>query len=166
MAIMPGFAAEASLYKTSRNYRSRVGSASVAVVGVSIAQIEPGPTCLPRDLGCWPDPTSPTGCRRFRQDINCNEVAGLPCPCPPPAPVCGPCVVIVPTLVPGQPLNPASLRFVRQCVRENGEEFTVNCTRCGGETRIPLPFPVSDRCVRVCCTSLDPASCSASVRVC
>jgi hypothetical protein len=165
MKIMPGFAAEASLYKTSRGYRGRVGSVSVAVANVSLAQIEPEPMCLPRDLGCLPDPTSSTGCRRFRQDIFCNEVPGLPCPCPPPAPVCGQCVVIVPPLQPGQPLDPASLRFVRECVGQNGR-FTVPCTRCGEETRIELPFPISDRCVRVCCTSLDPASCSASVREC
>jgi hypothetical protein len=79
--------------------------------------------------------------------------------------VCGPCQLIVPVLTPGQPLDPASLRFTQQCTQGNNS-YTKFCSRCSSETRISLPWPVSDRCVQVCCTGLDPGSCSVSVREC
>jgi hypothetical protein len=78
---------------------------------------------------------------------------------------CGPCQLDLTGVVPGQTLDPAALRFTRQCVR-GGNASRSPCSRCSPETRIGLPWPASDRCIKFCCSALDPGSCSVSARTC
>ena len=75
------------------------------------------------------------------------------------------CGLIVPLLIPGQPLDTNALQFTQETVR-GGRRTTSSCSKCSPETRIDLPWPASDRCIRVCCSGLDPTSCSVSVRTC
>jgi hypothetical protein len=55
---------------------------------------------------------------------------------------------------------------MRQCTRGGNPSPPQPCSRCSPETRISLPWPISDRCIQFCCTSLDPGSCTVSVRTC
>jgi hypothetical protein len=92
---MPGFTAEASLYKTDQRYQFLASWDGVTRVYVGLAQFlslpEDGESCLPRPLGCLPDPNG-DGCRIFFRRADCTEVALGPCQCPTPIVTCGPCV--------------------------------------------------------------------------
>jgi hypothetical protein len=93
--------------------------------------------------------------------------------CPPPPTICDSNCLIDPAgiqqfindALSGRPADPSLLRFTRSCT-QGSRQFTVPCSRCSPETRISLPWPVSDRCIQVCCTAFDPSSCSVSVREC
>jgi hypothetical protein len=97
---MPGFTAEASLYKTNQRYQLLASWAGVTRVYVGLAQLlrpppedGDGESCTPGNLGCLTDPDSPTGCRRFFLRRDCEIVPLAPCQgCPPPPVTCGPCV--------------------------------------------------------------------------
>src|SRR5215475_4237003 len=93
---MPGFTAEASLYKTNQRYQLLASWDGMTRVSVGLAQflIPPpgdGESCTPRSLGCLQDPNG-DGCRIFFRRADCTEVALGPCQCPPPILTCGPCV--------------------------------------------------------------------------
>jgi hypothetical protein len=163
---MPGLSATASLYKTSGHYRHTVSLAGRANVQLGLAQL--ALPVLAKGCGpCLPDSESPTGCSKA-----CN-IGGEPvqenCTCPPPPTVCGPC--LLPTdqlrqqIISGQPIDPATVRFQQTC-HQGANTFTRNCERCSPETRISLPFPISDRCIQVCTGGFDPASFRVSVREC
>ena len=164
---MPGFTAETSLYKTSGHYRLTTGSAGGADVHVGLAQLAlPAPLLKGCGL-CVPDSDSPTGCSKTC--ISNGEEIQQNCTCPPPPTVCDPC--LLPTsqlrqqILSGQPIDPATLRFQQTC-HQGANSFTRDCERCSQETRISLPFPLSDRCIQVCTSGFDPASFRVSVREC
>jgi hypothetical protein len=60
--------------------------------------------------------------------------------------------------------------FSRRCVDPiTGAVTSTPCNPfpiCFPEFEIDLPFPISNRCVKICCTSFDASTCSASVREC
>src|SRR4051794_17180734 len=94
---MPGFTAEASLYKTNQRYQLLASWAGVTRVYVGLAQFlrpppEDGESC-PKGFVCEADPDSPTGCTRVFVRSDCTEARfGPPCQCPSPIVTCGPCV--------------------------------------------------------------------------
>ena len=75
------------------------------------------------------------------------------------------CLLDLTTFLPGETLDPASLRFREECIR-GGQTFTKACSRCTPASRIDFPWPMSDRCIQVCCTGFDPGSCTVDVRKC
>jgi len=159
---VPGFTAEASLYKTNQRYQLLASWAGVTKEYVGLAQFlslpdgQPdGQSCLVR-VRCLPDPDSPTGCSKIRTELDCTETNLGSCQCPPPPTTCGPC----------NRINPTTLEFTQTCTTGGGSTFTRPCTNCSPETRISLPFPVSDRCIRFCCSAALPSSCSVTVRTC
>jgi len=106
---------------------------------------------------CKEDPTCPSGgrifnCRNDNPDI-CFRTEKC-CTPPPPPTVCGPCQ-----------LNPATLQFTQNCT-SGTNQFSISCSSCTPEAKIDLPFPISDRCVKVCCRSADLSTCSITVREC
>lgn len=160
---MPRFTAGVSLYQSSQPYRSvtawayRIGEYGI----LAQAQI-----CF----GCQPDSNSRTGCSieccTDETGQNCTTRA---CPCPPPPTVCGPC--LLPTsqlrqqILSGQPIDPATLTFQQTC-QQGANSFTLSCERCSRETKISLPWPLSDKCIQVCTSGFDPDSFRVSVRDC
>ena len=159
---IPRFTAEASLYKTNQRYQLLASWAGVTTVYVGLAQFlslpdgQPdGQFCLPRNLGCFPDADDPTSCHIHRRLSNCDEVILGPCQCPGPPTTCGPC----------NQINPTTLGFMQTCTT-GGITFTRPCTSCTPETRIGLPWPISDRCIQFCCTAATPSSCSLTHREC
>ena len=77
---MPGFSAQASLYKSSGHYWHSVNSPGGAVTSVGLAQ----QSCLPRFTSCQRDPSSSTGCSRCHVGLDCEIECGFACTCPPP----------------------------------------------------------------------------------
>jgi hypothetical protein len=92
---LPGFSADASLYKTSGHYRLSASAASMATVRIGLAQVRPplpdgfpdGQFCRPGCGPCVPDPDSATGCSRTCITPNCNDFT-RPCTGCRPPPVC------------------------------------------------------------------------------
>ena len=144
---IPGFNAELSLYKTGRQYRltefwgGGAGGDVIPAQGKG-CRCQPDPTCTSgkRNVCCFPNPD--TG------DLECN--AGACCAPAPPPQECGPCH-----------LDRTTLQFIQNCT--SGARL---CSSCTPETRIDLPFPISDRCIQVCCRSVDLSTCSITVREC
>jgi hypothetical protein len=165
---LPGFAAEISLaprrsrgIAPARGTRAFARDAAGAIVPAQLRNgREPEPNGLPEERTtcrpCGSDGWQQCTTYLFDRPIDTFRRACTSC---------GPCQVIVPVLVPGQPLDPAALRFTQQCTT-GGNTSMQPCSRCSTETRIDLPWPASDRCLRICCTSLDPTACSVSVRTC
>jgi hypothetical protein len=171
---LPGFTGEASLYRTTayRNVAMIWSEDSDSYLGPA-QLIPPIPSA---GLGCSYErvPTSvcATGCQAtcMRPGGEITECVALS-NCPPLPTICSPnCLLTIPQqvvtqLLNGQPINPAAIQFTRTCQQGNNPPFTIVCPRCSQETRISLP-PISDRCITVCATALDPASISVSVREC
>lgn len=85
---MPGLSAQASLYRSSRQYVLGTGWAGAVDSGLGLSQLPP-PTCVPN--ACVPNPAAPGTCH------TCTCLGGIaircsPCECPcDTPPVCGPC---------------------------------------------------------------------------
>lgn len=147
---MPRFVADASLYRTNRYYQLR--AAVTTDIGGQVVPAQKGTSPV-----CKEDPTCPSGgrifnCRNDNPDI-CFRTEKC-CTPPPPPTVCGPCQ-----------LNPATLQFTQNCT-SGTNQFSIPCSSCTPEAKIDLPFPISDRCVKVCCRSADLSTCSITVREC
>jgi len=97
----------------------------------------------------------PSGCVKY---CSTSDGADLRCCLHSECVSCGACNVATPPT------------FSRTCTDPiTGATTTTPCNPfpvCFPEFKIDLPFPLSDRCVRICCTSFDPSSCSPSVRTC
>src|SRR5688500_19217621 len=100
---MPGFTADKSVYKATGHYRLLAISAGETNAHIGPAQFalpipqdgDGGQSCLPRFLGCLPDPDDPNdppGCRRYFRRRDCSEVPLGSCQCPTQPTTCGPCV--------------------------------------------------------------------------
>jgi hypothetical protein len=172
---MPGFTADTSLYRTTVPYQSaydRVGRSNLAVdlAQLPLAPDGIGPTnCLPRGLGCGPDPDNPGACCNLFRTIECEVICISPCICPVPV-ICGDC--LLPTsqlrqpILSGQPIDLATVRFQQTC-HQGATSFTRDCTRTSPETRISIPVPfVSDKCISVSMGGLDPALINILTRDC
>src|SRR5262245_22152796 len=108
---MPGFTAEASIYKTSRYYRLSVGSADSPFSHVDPAQFirRPPPdldSCPPSCGPCRPDPTSSFGCSRQCNDESCATYT-LPCRTIECGVTCEPCMQ--------QCTDPKGNSYMRRC---------------------------------------------------
>jgi hypothetical protein len=175
---MPGFTADISLYKASGHYRRTVwagrGDTCLGVAWNIRSAVESGQQAsralvpsqmLVNGREPQPEPVEFTRCGP------CNPNGFQTCttflrerPGQPPRPIetftqacagCGPC----------NQIDPTTLGFIQTCTT-GGTTFTRPCTSCSPETRIDLPWPFSDRCIRFCCTAANPASCTVTVRDC
>jgi hypothetical protein len=162
---MPGFTGDASLYHSVGRYRL-AATANVNPGAIALAQVRPQISCVntPVDTS-----TCSTGCQRV-----CNiggettETCVSAGNCFPVS--CGPCLLTIPQtvvsqLLSGQPIDTSQVLFTQTC-HQGTSTFTQTCTICSAESRISLPFPISDRCIRVCSGGLDPSSYSISSRTC
>jgi hypothetical protein len=85
---MPGFAGDASLYRTNERYFLTSRMANLAAMGVSVA-----PSIGQCPVGCGPcvaDVDSSTGCSRTCQRADCSTSTG-PCKGCSHTTTCGPC---------------------------------------------------------------------------
>ena len=171
---LPGFTAGISVYRTALRYRGAFEGVSRSALAVDLAQrfmpLGPdsiGPSkCRPADLGCMPDPDTPGSCCNLVRTVECEVNCAGPCTCPA---TCGDCVLptdeIRQAVLTQQPINPADLLFQQTCQR-GSESFTQACEICSQETKISLPWPASDKCIKVCMGGFDPASMTVSARDC
>lgn len=170
---MPGFVGGASLYQSAGRYRASASPSADVDAIMSAQLLQQLPTGPTGPKGCTVNPVDTsicaTGCQRvciFGTEVTETCVAASQC-----SPVtCGPCALTIPQtvvsqLLSGQPIDTSQLVFTQSCHQGPGT-FTQPCTKCSPETRISLPFPISDRCIQVCTGGLDPSSISVSVREC
>jgi hypothetical protein len=179
---MPGFTAEATLYRTSQQYHLATRWDGNRGLFMSPAQFMPG---LPNDggngfpvgqeKGCTfsrvPTDECGTGCKCSKL-VNGElvEFCVSAFNCPPPPVQCGPCLLptdrIRQKILTGLPIDPATdLIFEHTCQQGTNPPFTQGCEICSQETRIGLPI-VSDKCIKVCMRGFDPASIRVDVRDC
>jgi stigma-specific protein Stig1 len=83
---MPGFTAEATIYRSTNTYQAAWASAEAAGSGVDPMQVIPmlpvdGGICTPFCDLCESDVTSPTGCSHTCTAKNCNEFKTSCHPC-------------------------------------------------------------------------------------
>jgi hypothetical protein len=174
---LPGFTADTSLYRTTVHYQGaydRVGRSNRAVdLAQQFLPLAPDgiapKTCPPKGLGCGPDPDNPGACCHLFRTIECELTCLSPCICPPPPPVCGPCLLptdsIRQKILAGLPIDPATDLIFEQTCHQGANSFTQGCEICSQETKIGLPI-VSDKCIKVCMRGFDPASIRVDVRDC
>jgi hypothetical protein len=95
---VPGFDAEAALYRTSQNYQ-----ATVVWFGEAAGSVGPARLCRSLCLSCRPDPASETGFSRLCTTAECEEVRS---PCQPLFPTAWVCE-----------LDPVSTSMTAPCCR-------------------------------------------------
>jgi hypothetical protein len=169
---MPGFSGEASLYKMAIGYR-------LATMWGKGVQTHLGPAQFLRPpgdgLGCTIGPVDVsicrTGCARTCVTPDEDITTCLPserCGIPPLQ--CGDCLLptdnIRQKVLTGQPIDPATDLVFKQTCTQGANTFEQNCTKCGQEFRISLPWPASDKCIQLCMSGFDPSLFNLSARDC